>query len=191
MVYGCTGPKQEVACFGLPCSMHVAIIILCSHSLLGSFPFNNFCFNMKLYISVKPFKFWETSDKTKGLQLPCKQVRWLHKNSLYISYAWSIIFVLTNCCCYCTFPMNKANCTCLSLQRVFLYQLQSKSEFQHSSYSHQQMFFQIHQNPPLFSSLLFQKCFCFTKSSLRLFDHFWFAMHPSEKLATIIATYNA
>ena len=167
MVYGCTGPKQEVACFGLPCSMHVAIIILCSHSPLGSFPFNNFCFNMKLIISVKPFKFWEISDKTKGLQLACKQVRWLHKNSLYISYACSIIFVLTNCSCYCTFPMNKANCTCLSLQRLFLYQLQSKSEFQLSIVTSKCSFKSI--RIPLFSHLSFSKNVFVLQNHLRGF----------------------
>ena len=51
---------------------------------------------------------------------------WTGKNFLYISYGMKsfVAYVQIIGSCYCTFPMTKTICTCLSLQSVFLYQLQ-------------------------------------------------------------------
>ena len=63
------------------------------------------------------------NDKTKALQLACKQVRYGLTTKIphlfpieYSMYLYRQI----PCSCHCTFLMSKVICICLSLQRLFL-----------------------------------------------------------------------
>ena len=87
-------------------------IMLCSHSPLGSFLFNTFCWYQCEALQMPEM------IRQKVIQLACKQVKYGFTKSTI----WSIIYLCSQIIysCYCTFPMSKVICTCLSLQRLFL-----------------------------------------------------------------------
>ena len=83
--------------------------------------------------------------------------------------------------CYCTFPMTKTICTCLSLQSVFLYQLQPHSQHQYNIIFNNSK--QSLANFPAFAESLFDQWIiaAWPISNSRLFSH-WGVKNINVKL---------
>ena len=99
------------------------------------------CFMLTKYVCIEIVVsfFWITSVVYINIKNPSNVTGLQTKSALIgqgvmawqkflIHFLWSIILCNTcTDCCYCIFPMTKRIFTCLLLQSVFLYQLQSLS----------------------------------------------------------------